>query len=64
MEKIRAVKEQGNVAFRGKNISDAITCYEECLMLTKFRKSDIEKEQPNLTDEEKVEVEKQNSELE
>ena len=56
MEKIKAVKEQGNVAFRGKNISDAITCYEECLMLTKFRKSDIEKEQPNLTDEEKAEV--------
>ena len=64
MEKIRQVKDKGNGAFKSAYFQDAITFYEEALMQTKFRKSDIAKEEPNLTAEEAVKVEVDKAELE
>ena len=52
MHAIKRAKEQGNAAFRKVAYQDAITCYEEALMQTKFRKSDTVKEEPGLTPEE------------
>ena len=51
MERIKVAKEQGNAAFRQAKFGDAITCYEEALVQTKFRKSDISNEE--LTEEER-----------
>lgn len=64
MEKIRQVKDKGNGAFKSAYFQDAITFYEEALMQTKFRKSDIAKEEPNLTAEEAVKVDADKAELE
>ena len=63
MDKIKAAKEQGNAAFKQKNFKDAITCYEEALMQTKFRKSDMAKADAELTEEEKEIVKAQNAEI-
>ena len=41
MEKIKAAKDQGNASFKQRYYNDAITFYEEALMQTKFRKSDM-----------------------
>ena len=43
MDKVRQAKEQGNKAFGQRCFNDAITCYEEALMQTKFLKSDMER---------------------
>ena len=64
MEAIKRVKERGNAAFRALSYKDAITFYEEALMQTKFRKSDITKEEPSLTIDEAEQVSREKAELE
>ena len=64
MDKIKAVKDQGNASFKQRYYNDAITFYEEALMQTKFRKSDMAKEESELTEKEKATVQAQNAELE
>lgn len=64
MEKINLAKQQGNTAFRNGSYRDAITCYEEALMQTKFRKSDLAKEKQSMTAEEAALADAQNSDLE
>ena len=64
MEVIKQAKERGNTAFRTASYQDAITFYEEALMQTKFRKSDIAKEEPGLTLEETEKLGGEKAELE
>ena len=63
MDGIKVAKERGNSNFKAKYYNDAITCYEEALVQTKFRKSDIAKEESKLTEEEKSELPKQKLDL-
>ena len=44
MQKLHTLKSQGDAHFKSKQLSKAVTCYEECLTQCNFRIDDIKKE--------------------